>query len=122
MGGIIGGYLASKYGCDKLILLSASAYYMNPAQMMKDIKDMIIKGMRGTLKDDELYLRYRKKFMDTPLSATFEFRKLVKTLKPSFRAIDVPTLIMGSATDWCRARAQSIFIKPYHRSVRSYVI
>lgn len=110
MGGMIGGYLASKYGCDKLILLSASAYYMNPAQMVKDIKNMFVKGVRGMLKDDELYLRYRKKFMDTPLSATFEFRKLVKTLKPSFRYIDVPTLIIQGECDGLVPRKSAEYI------------
>ncbi|MED2974963.1 alpha/beta fold hydrolase [Fictibacillus sp. B-59209] len=99
MGGMIGGYLASKYGCDKLILLSASAYYMNPSQMVKDIKEMVVKGIQGNLKDDELYQRYRKKFLETPLRATFEFRKLVKTLKPSFQTIHAPTLIIQGESD-----------------------
>ncbi|MFC0187498.1 alpha/beta hydrolase [Fictibacillus aquaticus] len=99
MGGMIGGYLASKYGCDKLILLSASAYYMNPAQMLKDIADVIKSGISGQLKDHELFLRYRKKFMDTPFSATREFRKLVRTLKPAIQDIKAPTLIIQGECD-----------------------
>lgn len=110
MGGMIGGYLASKYGCDKLILLSASAYYMNPAQMLKDIKEIFYKGVKGSLRDHELYQRYRKKFMDTPLSATFEFRKLVKTLKPSFGQIHAPTLIVQGESDGLVPRKSAEYI------------
>jgi carboxylesterase len=99
MGGMIGGYLASKYGCDKLILLNASAYYLNPAQMIKDIGNMVMSGFNGQLKDHELYKRYRKKLLDTPLSATREFRKLVKTLKPAFSEIHTPTLIVQGECD-----------------------
>ncbi|MDN4072169.1 alpha/beta hydrolase [Fictibacillus terranigra] len=99
MGGMIGGYLASKYGCDKLILLSASAYYMNPSQMVKDIKEMVKLGLKGNLKDHELYQRYRKKFMDTPLSATLEFRRLVNKLRPAFEKVQAPTLIVQGESD-----------------------
>ena len=99
MGGMIAGYLASKYGCDKLILLNASAYYLNPGQMIKDVADMISSGFSGQLKDHELYKRYKKKFKDTPFSATREFRKLVKLLKPEFSQVSAPTLIIQGECD-----------------------
>lgn len=99
MGGMIAGYLASKYGCDKLILLNASAYYLNPGQMIKDVANMISSGFSGQLKDHELYKRYKKKFRDTPFSATREFRKLVKLLKPEFSQVSAPTLIIQGECD-----------------------
>jgi carboxylesterase len=80
-------------------LLNASAYYLNPAQMLKDIGSMIKEGFTGQLKDNELYKRYKRKLMDTPLSATKEFRKLVKTLKPALTDIQAPTLIVQGELD-----------------------
>jgi carboxylesterase len=99
MGGMIAGYLASKYGCDKLILLNASAYYVNPGQMIKDIADMMISGLSGQLKDHELFKRYKKKFKDTPFRATREFRKLVKLVKPEISQVSAPTLIVQGECD-----------------------
>ena len=110
MGGVIAGYLASKYGCDKLILLNASAYYLNPGQMIKDIANMMISGFNGQLKDHELYKRYRKKLLDTPLSATREFRKLVKMLKPELAQISAPTLIVQGECDGLVPRKSAEFL------------
>ncbi|MDR7073014.1 alpha/beta hydrolase [Fictibacillus barbaricus] len=110
MGGMIAGYLASKYGCDKLILLNASAYYLNPGQMIKDIANMMITGLSGGLKDHELYHRYRKKLLDTPFSATKEFRKLVKTLKPSLSKVKAPTLIVQGECDGLVPRKSAEFL------------
>lgn len=38
MGGTIATYLASKYGCDKLVLIAPAYLYLNPIQHVKDIK------------------------------------------------------------------------------------
>jgi esterase/lipase len=99
MGGMIAGYLASKYSCDKLVLLNASAYYLNPGQMIKDFANMMVSSIHGELRNHELFHRYRKKFQDTPFSATREFRKLVKTLKPSLSKVKAPTLIVQGECD-----------------------
>jgi len=99
MGGIIAGYLASKYPIKKLILLSAAAYYVNPKQLLVDIKEMVKDGVKGHLQENELFLRYRNKITDTPLSATIEFRKLVKQLRPQLKHIHVPTLIIQGECD-----------------------
>ncbi|MBE4909677.1 alpha/beta fold hydrolase [Bacillus luteolus] len=99
MGGLIAGYLASKYPVKKLVLLSAAAYYINPRQLLFDIKDMIKDGLRGNLKENVLYLRYKKKITDTPFRATLEFRTLVNKIRPKLRDIDVPTLIIQGECD-----------------------
>lgn len=99
MGGVISGYLATKYPVKKLVLLSAAAYYLNPKQMLLDVKEMALDGVRGTLKDNQLYQRYRKKIIATPISATFQFQKLVKELRPTLSYIHVPTLIIQGELD-----------------------
>lgn len=99
MGGVISGYLAAKYPVKKLVLLSAAAYYVNPKQLLLDLKEMATEGMRGTLNSNELYLRYRKKIKETPITATLQFQKLVKELKPNFARIEVPTLIVQGELD-----------------------
>ncbi|MEI2400785.1 alpha/beta hydrolase, partial [Paenibacillus phytohabitans] len=90
MGGLIAGYLATRYPIQKLVLLSAAAYYINPKQLVADIKIMLRDGLNKTLHKNELFLRYKKKIVDTPLSATIEFRKLVQRVRPELHHIKVP--------------------------------
>lgn len=99
MGGVLAGYLATKYKVDKLVLLSASYKYIHPVQMVKDIAQMLVDTGRGRLFQNELFLRYRKKLKITPFQASLEFRKLVQRLKPSFRNVTVPTLILQGKLD-----------------------
>ncbi|MDR4888266.1 alpha/beta fold hydrolase [Fredinandcohnia sp. QZ13] len=99
MGGLIAGYLATRYPIQKLVLLSAAAYYINPKQLVADIRIMLRDGLNKNLHKNELYLRYKKKIVDTPLSATIEFRKLVRKIRPELRLIKVPTLIVQGECD-----------------------
>lgn len=99
MGGLIAAYLAAKYPVQKLVLLSAAAYYVNPSQMLADIKEMIRDGIKGNLKENELFNRYKKKMMETPIRATFQFRKLVHFVKPYLKEIQTPTLIVQGELD-----------------------
>lgn len=99
MGGIIAGYLATRFPIQKLVLLSAAAYYINPKQLVSDIKLMLRDGLNKNLHKNELYLRYKKKIVDTPLSATIEFRKLVRKIRPLLNRINVPTLIVQGECD-----------------------
>ncbi|HHY74985.1 MAG TPA: alpha/beta fold hydrolase [Bacillus bacterium] len=99
MGGVISGYLATKYPVQKLVLLSAAAYYLDPKQILKDIKEMAADGVRGNLSDNPLYQKFRTKVIGTPITSTFQFQKLVKELKPTFSQIEVPTLIVQGELD-----------------------
>ncbi|YCA13514.1 alpha/beta fold hydrolase [Bacillus sp. AK128] len=99
MGGLLAAYLAKKYPVEKLVLLSAAAYYVNVRQLFKDIKEMALDGIRGNLSDNILYRRYRKKITNTPVSATRQFRMLVKFIKPCIREIHTPTLIIQGECD-----------------------
>ncbi len=99
MGGVLAGYLASKYDVDKLVLLSAALKYIHPTQMVKDVWGMMTDLYRGRLLHNELFIRYSKKLKTTPFLASLEFRKLVQTLKPSFEFVSTPTMILQGKLD-----------------------
>ncbi|WP_210367145.1 alpha/beta fold hydrolase [Bacillus sp. REN3] len=99
MGGLIASYLASKYPVKKLVLLSAAAYYVNPKQLFADIKEMARDSFRGKLKENELYLRYKRKIKETPMAATLQFRRLVNQIRPILHEVKVPTLIAQGESD-----------------------
>lgn len=99
MGGLIASYLATKYPVKKLILLSAAAYYINFAQLQKDIRIICADFFRGRMKENEQFTRYMNKIKSTPLAATIQFRKLVQYVKPLLSNIHVPTLIAQGEKD-----------------------
>jgi carboxylesterase len=77
MGGLIACFLAANYPVDKLILLSAAAYYINPKQLTADLLEIGIDLINGNLPDNELFSRYKRKITETPLATTRQFRSLV---------------------------------------------
>lgn len=99
MGGLIASYLSVKYSIDKLVLLSAPAYYLNPKQLYSDIKEMVHAGWNGNIQDHELFQRYKQKIIATPISATWQFRKMVSLVRPMFIDIKVPTFIAQGTSD-----------------------
>ncbi|MBT2695304.1 alpha/beta fold hydrolase [Bacillus sp. ISL-55] len=99
MGGLIASYLASNYRVDKLVLLSAAAYYVNPKQLASDIKEMMRDTLKGNLKENELFRRYTRKIKETPMTATLQFRRLVSKIKPILNDVKVPTLIAQGESD-----------------------
>jgi esterase/lipase len=99
MGGLIAGFLAAKYPVDKLILLSAAAYYMNPKQLFSDVKGIAADMLKGNLVKNELFQRYKRKIKETPFAATWQFRRLVSYIKPLISQIKVPTLIAQGECD-----------------------
>ncbi len=99
MGGLIASYLTVHYPVDKLILLSAAAYYVNPKQLFFDLKDMAKDAFRGSLSDNELFVRYKRKISATPITATLQFRRLVAHIRPILNRVTVPTLIAQGESD-----------------------
>lgn len=99
MGGMIASYLAVHYPVEKLVLLSAAAYYVNPKQLFIDIGAMFKDLYRGKLGENELFLRYKRKLKETPVAATLQFRKLVATIRPMLPQISVPTFIAQGEVD-----------------------
>ncbi|MGE7997959.1 alpha/beta hydrolase [Lysinibacillus sp. NPDC093190] len=105
MGGIIALYLAKRYKVKKLVLLSAAAKYVSPKQLVKDFKMLATVAYHRNLSNNELYLRYRHKFNNVPLSSTIEFMKLVRMVEPYYKDIKIPVYIVQGKLDG---------IVPYH--------
>ncbi|RIW32737.1 alpha/beta fold hydrolase [Bacillus salacetis] len=99
MGGLIASYLSVEYPVGKLVLLSAAAYYVNPKQLLVDIREVFRDVFKGELANNELYLRYKKKIKDTPISATYQFRKVVMMAKPLLKDIKIPVFIAQGKKD-----------------------
>ena len=99
MGGMIASYLAVHFPIEKLVLLSAAAYYVNPKQLAVDIGIMFKDLHKGKLTENELFLRYKRKLRETPFTATLQFRKLVNTIRPFIPQISVPTFIAQGEID-----------------------
>ncbi|PLR81139.1 carboxylesterase [Bacillus canaveralius] len=99
MGGIIASYLAVHYPVTKLVLLSAAAYYVNPRQLAADIGLMVKDAVAGSLLENELFHRYKRKIISTPLSATIQFRRLVASIRPLLKQIQIPTFIAQGEED-----------------------
>jgi carboxylesterase len=99
MGGLIASYLATLYPVNKLVLLSAAAYYINVKQLAKDIKDIVKDTVKGDLGTNELFLRYKKKITATPIGATVQFRKLVSKVRKILPEVKIPTFIAQGEND-----------------------
>ncbi|WP_442597595.1 alpha/beta hydrolase [Neobacillus sp. D3-1R] len=99
MGGLIASYLATKYKIDKLVLLSAAAYYINFKQLTEDMKEMVKDTLRGEINQNELFLRYKKKITATPIGATIQFRKLVTEVRRILPEVTIPTFIAQGESD-----------------------
>ncbi|MFC0559382.1 alpha/beta hydrolase [Halalkalibacter alkalisediminis] len=110
MGGMLASYLAAKYPVGKVVLLSAAAYYVNPFQLLQELKDVVRMRLRGELDLDEHYHHYRKKIIETPMSAVFQFMQVVKKIKPYVRKVHVPALILQGELDGIVPRKSALFL------------
>ncbi|WP_307396944.1 alpha/beta hydrolase [Bacillus horti] len=99
MGSIIASYLASKYQISKLILLSPAVFYPSTQQFFKVMVEVTRMYFQDQLKAQSYIDRYRGKWKSTPFQAVWNFHQLVKQLKPSFRLIDIPILIVQGRKD-----------------------
>jgi len=99
MGGIIAMYLAMRYPIAKLVLLSAAAKYIYPAQLLQDIKEMAKEAVEGKLEENILYKRYSSKWKETPIRATLEFIRLVRIVEPYYSQIKIPVCLVQGKKD-----------------------
>jgi carboxylesterase len=99
MGGLIASYLASKYSITKLVLLSPAVYCINPQLLIRDISDMVRDFFKDQPSASNSITRYKHKIKNTPLKAVYNFRRLVKGLRPSIAKIKVPVLIIQGVKD-----------------------
>lgn len=99
MGGILACHTASVFPVKKLVLLSAAAKYINGKQLVRDIGGLVKDSIKGSAKDNELYMRYKNKIVQTPLRAAREFRALVAANRGTFRKISIPVFIAQGELD-----------------------
>jgi esterase/lipase len=112
MGGMLACYIAAKYQVAKLVLLSAAAYYGNPLQLIQDLKEKVRLRVLGELDhdQDEHYQLYRKKIIETPIGAVFQFMQVVKKIKPALKQVTVPTLILQGELDGVVPRKSALYL------------
>jgi len=99
MGGMIAGYLASKYNVEKLVLLAASRKYLSFKQIAIDIGMAVGDRVKGTLHENKMYLHYKNKLGTVPMKANIEFMRLVRYTKPYLKKVDSPVLIAQGHQD-----------------------
>lgn len=110
MGGMLASYIAAKYPVAKLVLLSAAAYYGNPQQLLQEMKDIVRLRLKGELDADRHYQHYRKKVIETPISAVLQFMQVVKRIKPYVRQVHIPALIIQGELDGIVPRKSAVFL------------
>lgn len=116
MGGMLACYIASKYPISKLVLLSAAAYYVNPLQLLQELKDAVRLRIKGELEEDEYYQLYRKKIIDTPMTAVFQFMQAIKRIRPFVNRVNIPTLILQGELDGIVPRKSALYLYDTIRS------
>lgn len=99
MGGLIAMYLTLRYRVDKLVLLSAAAKYISPRVLLNDIRIVLTESVTRDYAPNTFYHLYNYKLTHTPLSATWAFLKIVKTVKPYYGKIETPVCIVQGEKD-----------------------
>ncbi|AYC30371.1 alpha/beta hydrolase [Paenisporosarcina cavernae] len=99
MGGLIALYLAMRYPVHKLVLLSAAAKYISPAQMAQDMKEVAKDVFHGKVRESSLLKQYRYKWANTPLRATMQFLRVAKLVRPYYAQINPPVCIVQGKLD-----------------------
>ncbi len=95
MGGLLSGYLASKYKeIKKIVLLSAAYDYFSRDQYKEDIRS--IRGLRDS---DASYKNFFHKLVKVPVSTAIEFRRLVNKYKEYIFEVKQPCLVIYGDKD-----------------------
>ncbi|MTD31578.1 carboxylesterase [Planomicrobium sp. YIM 101495] len=99
MGGLIAMYLATRYKLDRLVLLSAAVKYINPVQLLEEIRNSARDAMSRKLSENPLFHLYEYKLIHTPISAAVEFLRIVRFVEPYYKSIKVPVIIVQGEKD-----------------------
>ncbi|RKN84108.1 alpha/beta hydrolase [Paenibacillus ginsengarvi] len=89
MGGALAAHIASRYPVRRLVLLNAAVIYASPYLLLQDFGSALQAG------DWRRYMKIRR----TPLRATVQFMRLVRSAKPMWKGIGAPTMIAQSGRD-----------------------
>ncbi|NOU99070.1 alpha/beta hydrolase [Paenibacillus planticolens] len=89
MGGLLAAYLSVRYPVRRLILLNTAVIYVSPGRMLEEMRNEWKYQRKISL----------NKAKSTPLSAAWQFTRLVRKLKPELSQVSIPTLIAQSERD-----------------------
>lgn len=95
MGGVLAGYLASKYSqIKKVVFLSAAYDYLSASQYKEDFRNL------KALSDSEAsYKNFFYKLIKVPISTVMEFRKLIKNYRDCLKEVKVEALVLQGDKD-----------------------
>lgn len=99
MGGMIAAYLAAKFKVDKLVLLATAGKVFSLRQLTLDIGGVITDRVKGTLRENQNYQRYKRKIGKIPLKSNIEFLKLVRYTREYLKDIESPVFIAQGIRD-----------------------
>lgn len=99
MGGMIAAYLAAKHKVDKLVLLAAAGKYLSLKQIGMDAGNVFFDIARGKIKENKLYLYYKRKRREVPFKANIEFFRLVRFTRKHLKHVESPVLIAQGQQD-----------------------
>lgn len=99
MGGMIAAYLAAKFKVDKLVLLATAGKIFSLRQLTLDIGGVITDRVKGTLRENQNYQRYKRKIGKIPLKSNIEFLKLVRYTREYLKDIESPVFIAQGIRD-----------------------
>ena len=98
MGGVIAGYLASKYKQVKKLVLVAPAFrHYGFEDGTFSLKNTVVKGSK--ILDQYGFKLVANRFFKLPTSYITEFRKIVKANQETCKNIHIPTLIFRGTED-----------------------
>ena len=95
MGGVLAGYLASKYPeIKKVVFLSAAYDYFSTEQYKEDLKNL------SNLKNEEAtYKNFFHKIIKVPITTVIQFRKLVNEYRITLNEVNQETLVIYGDKD-----------------------
>lgn len=122
MGGLIAMYLAMRYKVDRLVLLSAAAKYISPAQIFVEVQDAMRDVLAGKIAENASFHLYEYKLMNTPISSAVEFLRVVKMVQPYYDKIKVPVCIVQGGKDSVVPASAADFIYDHIGSAEKHMI
>lgn len=97
MGGVLAGYLASRYKqIKKVVFLSAAYDYISTEQ---NIDDLRLKNIRNLRTSETAYKNFFVKLIKVPITTAFQFRILIKKYKECIKDVKQETLVLHGNKD-----------------------
>lgn len=97
MGGVLAGYLASKYKqVKKVVFLSAAYDYISTEQ---NIDDFRLKNIRNLKTSETAYKNFFIKLIKVPITTAIQFRILIKKYKDCIKDVKQETLVLHGNKD-----------------------